>query len=161
MSLTRITYDVGIILGALRVSYNVTSIIKDITTQYVINDFGVVVSVIKAGDYAIVNEKLDSVLKHYRKVFVSEADDLSEKRYEIVWELMRSGYMRWLRYSYTSGFPNLIDTDNLGNRIIDERLRIWADKPKYKFFIEDNIEAKKSGFRRVLTQDPSFFDHMP
>jgi len=161
MSLRRTIYDTGILLGALRVPYNITNIIKNITTQFIIEQFGVVVSVISPGDYGIVNEKLNSLLKDYRQIFITERDDLSEKRYEIVWELMRSGYMKWLRLSFQSQFPILIDTDNLGNRIIDERLKIWANKPKYMYFIKDNVEAKKAGFRQALRYDPSFFDYMP
>ncbi|RLI65977.1 MAG: hypothetical protein DRO67_01855 [Candidatus Asgardarchaeum californiense] len=161
MSLRRTTYDAGVLLGALRVPYNITNIIKNITTQFIIEQFGVVISVITPGDYGVVSEKVSTLLKDYRQIFITEKDDLSEKRYEIVWELMRSGYMKWLRLSYKSQFPILIDTDNLGNRIIDERLRIWANKSKYMYFIKDNIEAKKVGFRQVLSQDPSFFDYMP
>jgi hypothetical protein len=161
MSLVRVTYDTGVLLGALRVPYNITNVIKNITTQFIIEQFGVVVSVITPGDYGIVNEKVNTILKDYRHIFITEKDDLSEKRYDIVWELMRSGYMKWLRLSYRAQFPILMDTDNLGTRIIDERLRIWANKPKYMFFIKDNVEAKKAGFRQILSQDHSFFDYMP
>jgi len=161
MSLKRTTYDVGVLLGALRVPYTITSIIKDITTQYIVDQFGVVVSVMVPGDYGVVNEKLDTILKGYRKIFITEKDDLSEKRYDVVWELMRSGYMKWLRHTYKAQFPVLIDTDNLGNRIIDERLRVWANKPMFTYYIQDNVEAKKAGFRQVLSQDQSFFDYMP
>lgn len=161
MSLRRTTYDVGITLGALRVPYTITSVIKNITTQYILDDFGVVVSVINPGDYGIIDDKLNTIFKDYRKVFVSERDNLSEKRYEIVWSLMRSGYMKWLRSIYATQFPTIIETDNLGGRIIDERLERWANKPKYRYLIMDNIEAKKSGFRQVLSHDPSFFDYMP
>lgn len=161
MSFRRLTYDVGIMLGALKVPYNITSVIKNITTQYVIEDFGVVVSVINPGDYGYVNEALDKIFKDYSKVFISERDNISEKRYETIWQLMRSGYMKWLRSTYPAQFPSLLEAGNLGNLIIDERLHIWGNKPKYKYLIQDNLAAKEAGFRRVLSQDPSFFDYMP
>lgn len=161
MSFRRTVYDVGVLLGALRVPYNVASVIKHITTQYIIDDFGVVVSVINPRDYGMIDDKVNEILEDYRKVFVSEKDNLNDKRYEIVWALMRSGYMKWLRLTYTSQFPTIIETDSLGGRIIDERLKLWDNKPMYRFLIMDNIEAKKVGFRQVLSQDPSFFDYMP
>jgi hypothetical protein len=161
MSLRRTTYDVGAMLGAFRVPYNITSVIKNITTQYIIEDFGVVISVINPGDYGTVNERLDTVLKDYRKIFVSSNDDLNEKRYEIIWSLMKSGYMKWLRYTYPSQFPNIMETDNLGGRIIDERIARWGNVPKYRYLVEDSISAKNVGFRQLLSRDPSFFDYMP
>lgn len=161
MSLRRTTYDVGAMLGAFRVPYNVTSVIKNITTQYVIDDFGVVISVINPGDYGMINERLDTVFKGHRKVFVSSNDDLNEKRYEIIWSLMKSGYMKWLRYTYPTHFPNIVDTDNLGGRIIDERIARWGNTPKYRYLVADSIAAKSLGFRQLLSRDPSFFDYMP
>ena len=161
MSYRSLTYDVGIMLGALKVPYIVTNVIKTITVQYVIDIFGVVVSVINPTDYGVVNEKIDTVFKDYRKIFISEKDDLDEKRYETIWALMQSGYMRWLRFQYPSQFPSLIESNNLSNLIIDERLKRWSNKPMYKFLIQDNIEAKSVGSRRLLSLDPGFFDYMP
>ncbi len=161
MSLRRTTYDVGVILGALRVPYVITSVVKNITTQYVIEDFGVVISIITPGDYTLIRDRVDDVFKNYSALFISEKDNLNEKRYDIIWTLMQSGYMKWLRMSFTSQFPNILDAGNLGNLIIDERLHRWDNKPKFKYLIQDNLEAKDMGFRRMLSHDPSFFDYMP
>jgi len=161
MSLKRTTYDVGVVLGALKVPYNITSVIKNITTQFIVEDFGIVINTINAADYSLVSEKVNELFKGYRILFMSDKEVISDKRYEILWALMKSGYMKWIRTNYSSQFINILETDNLGNRIIDERLRRWGDKPKYKYFIEDNKIAKEIGFRRVLSKDPSFFDYMP
>jgi len=161
MSLRRTTYDVGVILGALKVPYTITSVIKNITTQYIMEDFGVVVSVITPGDYTLIRERVDDLFKSYSPLYISEKDNLNEKRYEIIWTLMQSGYMKWLRLSYPAQFPNILDAGNLGNLIIDERLYRWDNKAKFKYLIQDNLEAKQVGFRRMLTHDPSFFDYMP
>jgi len=161
MSLRKLTYDVGVMLGALRVPYNITNIIKNRTTQYIIEDFGVVVSVINTGDYGLVDEQLDLLLKGYRKVFVAESDSIEKKRYEVIWALMRSGYIKWIRTSFPRQFLQVLEAGNLGNLIIDERLFIWDNKPMYKYLIQDNLEAKQVGFRRMTTEDPSFFDYMP
>jgi hypothetical protein len=161
MSLRRTSYDVGTMLGALKVPYTVTNVIKNITVQYIIETFGVIVNVMSGADYTIVSDKTTEVFKDYRHVFVSTSDEINEKRYEIIWALMQSGYMKYIRESYGNHFPSLLETDGLGNGIIDERLKRWADKPMYVYLIKDNLEAKNANIRRLLTHDPSFFDYMP
>lgn len=69
--------------------------------------------------------------------------------------------MKWLRSVYGAQFPNILETDNLAGRIVEERLRIWDNQPKYIYLIQDNLEAQKVGTRRILAEDPSFFDYMP
>lgn len=161
MSFRRVSYDVGVMLGALKVPFTTTSLIKNRTVQYIVDDFGVVISVINRADYGIVDERIEEALKGFSSIFVTEDDNLDKKRYEVLWELMRSGYMKWLRHTYPAQFPTLLEAGNLGNLIIDERLFIWDNKPKYKFLIQDNLEAKKMGHRQILSRDPSFFDYMP
>jgi hypothetical protein len=55
----------------------------------------------------------------------------------------------------------LMGPDNLGQRIIDERLRIWGDQPKYRFLVEDNKIVRINGLLREFTRDQGFFDYMP
>lgn len=161
MSYRALTYDVGIMLGALKVPYTITNVVKNITTQYIIDMFGVIVSVLMPGDYTVVSDRLDAIFKDHSKFFITEKDNLNDKRYEIIWMLMQSGYMRWLRFQYPSQFPSLLEESNLSNLIIDERLKRWANKSMYKFLIQDNIDAKNIGVRRLLSIDPGFFDYMP
>lgn len=161
MSLKRTITDVATMLGALRVPYDVTSVYKQITVQYVIRQFGLVVSAINTSDYGAVSSKVEEVFDGYRHVYVASTDNISDKRYEVVWDLMRGGYMKHLRNIYGAQFPNILETDNLAGRIIEERLRIWDNKPMYVYLIQDNLEAQKVGVRRLLTEDPSFFDYMP
>lgn len=161
MSLRRTAYDAGVILGALRVPYDTASVIKSITTQFIVGEFGVIVNVLNPGDYSVVSERVAKTFKGYRNVFMTPADNLNEKRYEILWTLMQSGYMKWLRLTYNTQFPTIIETDNLGGRIIEERLSRWDNMPMYGYLIADNLEAQKIGFRQMLSRDPSFFDYMP
>lgn len=161
MSLRRTVTDIGTMLGALRVPYDITSVYKNTTVQYVIKPFGVVISIMSPSDYGITSSKVEEHFKDYRLVYVATNDNISDKRYEIIWELMRSGYMRWLRRTYSTQFPNILEADNLGNKIIDERLKVWNYQPKYIYLINDNLEAQQIGFRRVLADDPAFFDYMP
>lgn len=161
MSLRKTTYDVGILLGALRVPYSISNLIKNVTTQYIVDDFGVVVSVLNSADYSMVSNRVDEVYKNFRQVYVATSDDIDEKRYEIIWALMQSGYMMWLRFSFGARFPNILETDGLADRIINERLRRWDNMPMYSYLIQYNMEAKQMNIRRLLAQDPSFFDYMP
>lgn len=161
MSLRTRAYDVGVMLGALRAPYNTDSIIKNITVQYILDDFGVIVSVIKPTDYNIILEALKNKYPNYRLIFVTENDDLEEQRYKILWELMRSGYMTWLRLTYGSRFRNILESGNLGNLIIDERLKIWGNQPKYKYLATINREAREMGVFMMLSRDPGFYDYMP
>lgn len=161
MSLRRSVTDVSTLLGALRVPYDITSVYKNITVQYVIKVFGTVVSVITPNEYGAVSSKVEDVFKGYRQLYFATSENISEKRYEIIWELMRSGYMKWLRHTYGPQFSNIIETDNLGGKIINERLKVWDYQPKYLYLITENLEAQGASFRRILAEDPAFFDYMP
>jgi len=161
MSITMTTYDVGTLLGALRLQYKITNIIKHITTQYIIKDFGVIVSVIITGDKSRVMTKLEDTYPGYKYIFITVGDNVDDHRYPVIWELMRSGYMMWLRTTYGSSFKLILESGNLANLIIDERLRIWDDQPMYKFLIDINLLAKKVGAIRSLSTNPAFFDYMP
>jgi hypothetical protein len=50
---------------------------------------------------------------------------------------------------------------NFGRKIIEQRLKIWKDQPKYKFMIEDNKSALKYPANMILATEPAFFDYMP
>lgn len=161
MSITRTSYDVGVLLGAFRLHYKITNIIKHITTQYIINDFGIIVSVVITGDKSRVATKLEETYPGYKYIFITVGDNIDDHRHPVLWELMRSGYLTWLRTTYRSSFKSILESGNLANLIIDERLRCWDDKPMYKFLIADNKTVKKTGAIRALSENPAFFDYMP
>ncbi len=162
MNLQEVIEDVGLMLSQFRLIYRKQNLISNISSQFVVEDFGTIVCCINRVDYTQINDKLANDYNGWRRVFISDLDILSEKRYEVLWALMRGGYMTWLRRTYPHQIKSvLVGADNLGNRIIDERLRIWNDAPKYRFLIADNIEVKQSGVLGELTHDPGFFDYMP
>jgi hypothetical protein len=162
MDLKELEDYISIMLSQLRVTFKKLNLIRGISTQFVIEDFGLIICGINRIDYAQVN---DTIIKNYpdwRIVYVTTNDNIVEKKDEILWNLMRCGYMKWLRYTFPRQIKSIINgTENLGQKIIRERLRIWADKPKYKFLINDNKIALENGMLRELTNDPSFFDYMP
>lgn len=134
---------------------------RDSAVQYEVADFGVVLVGINRTDYSEINEVLQNRFDGWRLIYITLDDDLNTKRLEVIWELMRSGYMKWIRLTYPRDFTNLLTSGNFGNQIIDERLRRWGDLPMFKFVIEDNKNAKKYPANMILSTDPGFFDYMP
>jgi len=162
MSLQELVIDVGIMLKQLRLEFTEISLLRNITSQFVINDFGTIVCCLDKASYTQIDSKLIDEYSGWRKVFISPIDKLEEAKLEVLWALMRSGYMKWLRYTYPRQVKSILNgTDNLGNRIIAERLRIWNNEPRYKFLINDNMEVKRSGLIMEISRDPGFFDYMP
>ena len=162
MILKELDDQLMIVLKHLRVEFNRRSILRGMAVEFVVSDFGLVVFGLSRSDYSIVNNYAEDHFKDWRVCYATTTSDLTEKRMEIIWNLMRGGYMKWLRYSFPRQVKNILNgPDNLGTLIIQERLRLWGDKPKHKFFIEDNQAVLRSGILRELTNDPSFFDFMP
>jgi hypothetical protein len=162
VSMQALEDNVAIMLNQFRVTYRKTALSKGLSVQFIVEDFGLIVCCINRLDYVQVNNAVNEQFDGWRLVFISTNDDMSEKKYEVLWSLMRSGYMKWLRYQLPRQVKSiLLGPDNLGNRIIEERLRIWNDKPKFKYLIDDSKVALRNGVLRELTNDPSFFDYMP
>lgn len=149
-------------LQTLLVKYSIVYLTKQPeSVQFVIEDYGTIINGIDGIDYSYVNGKVDKSFPGYRKIFVDIEDDQLEKKEEIIWALMSGGYMRWLRFTFQRQFNNLIVMENFGNKIIDERLKRWNDKPMYIAYIDDNKEAKVNAASYILSIDPGFFDYMP
>jgi len=162
MKLSELIQDIKIMLQQFMVEYRQMEVLRGISSQYFVGDFGLIVCCVQLANRKQLVTKLGNDFEDWRRVFVTERDDLIEKKYEVLWNLMRGGYMRWLRLNYPRQVRNVLGgQDNLGNRIIQERLRIWNGKPMFKFLIEDNKEALRSGVTNEIRRDPGFFDYMP
>lgn len=162
MRMQELEDSIAIMLNQLRVSSRKLNLMKDTSSQFVVEDFGLIICCINRIDYVQVSDKVHEKFHGWRVVYITTQDNMLEKKYEVLWALMRCGYMKWLRYNYPRQVKNiLLGTENLGTRIIKERLRIWNNQPKFAFLIEDNEIALKNGVQRELTSDPGFFDYMP
>jgi hypothetical protein len=162
MDLKELDSYISIMLNQLKVEFRCISLIRGVSLQFIIEHFGLIICCINRVDYVQANESITKNFPDWRVIYVTTNDDLAEKKNTILWELMRCGYMKWLRYNFPRQIKNVLNgTDSLGQKIIKERLRIWGDKPKYKFLVEDNKIALMNGVLRELTNDPSFFDYMP
>jgi hypothetical protein len=152
--------EIAITLQSLKVPVKKASVVPDVSAQFVSEDFGTIVSVITRADYSYINKIVKEHYPDYRYVYISTYDNLIEKRSEIIWTLMKSGYMTYIRQNFPRQFARLI-ADGFGDKIIKERLRRWGDKPMYKFLIEEDIKAKEVPTTMVLSMEPAFFDYMP
>ena len=160
MSFEEMEVEITITLQSLRVNYKKASVVPDVSVQFVCEDFGTVVSVINRADYSYVNKTVKEHYPDYRYVYISTYDNLIEKRDEIIWALMKSGYMTYIRQNFPRQFHRLI-TDGFGAKIIRERLKRWADKPMYRFLISEDEKIKDAPTTMVLATEPAFFDYMP
>lgn len=152
--------EIGITLQSLRVPSKKTNVVPGVSVQFICESFGTIVSVIQRADYSFVRGAVEGKFVDYKFVYVSTYDNLIEKRVEIIWAMMEGGYMTYIRQNYPRQFQQLV-TDGFGNKIIRERLRRWADKPMYKFLIEENTRALDVPVTMVLATEPAFYDYMP
>ena len=161
MTLDELKDQVGIILQQLFVKHRQIHVARTTASLHLVEDFGTLICCADKVDHGQVNITLLDNYKGWRSVFVARNESLLEIRFKILWGLMRGGYMRWMRSNYPRQIRNiLIGPENLGQRIIEERLRVWGDRPKYRFLIDDNKAVLRNGITRELADDPGFFDYL-
>jgi len=161
MTLEELETHIEIMLRAFKVSYKIERIIKNITFQFIVNDFGLIVSGIIGADQKLIASSVNQLFPNYRNIYISELDNLLEEKDRVLWALMQGGYISWLRSTYNRDFKNIITMQEFGKKIINQRLKIWAGKEKYKYLIEYNESALRQSATYMLSIDPSFYDYMP
>jgi len=91
-----------------------------------------------------------------------KSKSLSEIRDEIVFALVRSGYVAYIRDDETTGsdraFQKFIIDWGWGDKIIAGRLREWEGKPRYRYLYERNKRFQKAVMASLITHYPNFFD---
>ena len=152
--------EIRSMLAAFRVNYKQASILNDTSVCFTIDDFGVVLCAVSQGDYSLIKRSIDRKYDNWRAIYITSADFISDKRDEVLWDLMRSGYMTFIRNNYNRQFVNLI-INSLGQKIINKRLEIWGDSPKHKWLVEENKMAKRESATYILSKNSAFFDYMP
>lgn len=153
--------EIIVMLHALRVNFKVVRLIKSISVQFVIDQFGTIVCGINRADYKIVDDQIKQSYLGFRVLYITTFDNMLEKKDEVIFALMRGGYIKYIRLKYPRAFNELIAMQNFGVKIINQRLKIWNNLPKYKFMIEDNEDAKRNLATYVLALDQAFYDTMP
>lgn len=159
-SLEELQAEIPILLSTFMVPYKRVPIGGSLPDCFEVIDLGIIIIGIEALDYSFVMQKLYEQYEGYRYIVLTTNDTMREKKDEIIWEFMRSGYMRLIRYKFQRQFNNIIQ-QGMGRKIIMERLRIWGDDPKYKFLVSENKRCLDVSAPYLVAQDPAFFDYMP
>lgn len=154
-------HEIEVMLSVLKLNYRKISIIKKTSVQYLIEDFGVIICGMERLDYGSMKEIIERDYEGWRAVYLTVHDDVSKEREKIIWELSRSGYLKWVRLKFPRQFNNFIIMEGFGKKIINERLKIWNGRNKYKFLIEDNEDALRQSETYLLSVEPSFYDYIP
>jgi len=96
----------------------------------------------------------------WRIITIRSDNSFEEKKMEIFWELMRSGYMNYLRTEVPRTFKAMIISQGWDKRIIEKRLKIYKEDAKYSYLKELNKWALKESSAYVLSMHPGFFDFL-
>jgi hypothetical protein len=162
MTLEQLEIEIEIMLKALKVQHQTMHLLKNVATQFVCDDFGlIVIAVPDQQDVSYVRGYVDNKLKGYRLFVITDFSDTLDIRQNLVWALMEGGYIKYIRQNFPRQFNDLITMQNYGNKIIDERLKRWNNCPKNLFFINENMRARRVASTMILSIDPGFFDYMP
>lgn len=125
-------------------------------TTFELPMFGVKVFFI--GDDTTLTGTVDS--STWRIIKARPNDLMEEKKMEIFWELMRSGYMNYLRAEVPRTFKAMITSQGWDKKIIKKRLEIYKEDAKYNYLRELNKWALKESSAYVLAINPGFFDFL-
>lgn len=98
--------------------------------------------------------------KEWRTVEITANDNLEEKKMETFWALMRGGYMHYLRTEYKNLFKRMLNTGGWDRKIIEKRIELSGNEPKFNYLREYNRWAQKQGTNYLLSIDPGFFDFL-
>lgn len=129
--------------------------------QFSIEQFGLVICIVEKEDIGLVATKLQDFFKDYRIIYVTPSEDLNAMKESILWDLTRGGYLRWLRVNYPRKFNQTVVEQGLGTRLLKKRISLYRNKPKYKFWIEEDQDALKIAASYITSIEPGFFDYLP
>ena len=99
----------------------------------------------------------------WRRLYIYENElesNIFAQKDRIIWELMKAGYMRYLRMEYPNIFRRQIALNGWDRKIIEKRLEMYGDKPKYNYLRELNQEALGTAAGYILSVDPGFYDFL-
>ena len=161
MKLLDLRVELSATLNSLHLPYKEVELVKGSSVVFEVALFGFVLCGLNPTDYLLVKDTLSRRYSGWRVKYVTTADQVWEHKNDIIWSLMRCGYLRYIRQNYKNQFNHLIIMSDFGKQIINKRLEIWGDKPKYKWLVEENKRALMESGTYVISMDPSFFDYMP
>jgi len=156
--------NLGATFRALKVEYREMNLIKDTASLFLVEAFGVAICIMNRKDYRLADTALQETYKDWRVVYIAVQDNFLEKKDEIIWSLMRSGYLRWLRTEQCSDseFKRMMFNGGFADKLLNARIKMWGDMPKYRYLKDCDLFAKGQGrISEYLSKEPAFFDFMP
>jgi hypothetical protein len=153
--------EIEVTLRLLKLNYKKIYLKKNFCAQFFIEDFGMVICCMERKRYREIKDLMENNYSGWRAVYLAVGEEVKEEKENIIWELARGGYFKWVRLNYPRQFNNFIIMEGFGKKIIKERLRIWAGREKYRFLIADNEDALRNSETYILSTEPSFYDYIP
>lgn len=144
-------------------SYDVEQMVRLFNIEFnsVGNDDGSVFTIILFGVQVIFNSpKFRMDADNWRCVVINPTDNLEEKRFEVLWELVKSGYFHYLRDEFPNTFKKMLTMQNYDRRLIEKRLETFQSTQKYNYFRQLNESAKGMSVSAILSAEPGFFDFL-
>jgi len=141
--------DIEQMLHSLKVRYDIRP--GNNKAKFTINMFGVII---------LFNSSEIANVDGWEVVYVDEDEHFESKRMDIIWTLMRSGYMCYLRMEYEPIFKDLLINRGWDRKIINKRLELWGDQAKYGWLVKLNTEALTQPTTFMLSSNPGFFDFL-
>jgi hypothetical protein len=133
----------------------------DVAHWFVVDMFSTLICIVEESNINFVATRILDLYKEHRVVYVTKESSLNVSKEKILWEFMRSGYMRWLRYTYPTKFRYAITEQGFGTKILKKRISLYSDNFKYKFWREDDEAALTLSSSYLLSAEPGFYDYMP
>lgn len=162
MNLDELRVDVEVYLRILGVPKWEHLVIGDkIAYVFLVDLFSTIICVVDEKDIGFVATRVNDLYGGYRLVYVTKESSINDQKEAILWEFMRGGYMRWLRYTHPRKFNHAIMEQRFGDKILRKRVSLYGDKKRYKFWKEDDTEALKLSPSYMLSSEPGFYDYMP
>jgi len=96
-------------------------------------------------------------------VIVYPTHDQRDVRERVIWALAKGGFFHYLRFHYPNTFSKMLagrEGEDWHRKIINKRLELFANKPKYNYFISLNKDYLRESSMFLLSADPGFYDFM-
>jgi len=96
-------------------------------------------------------------------VIIYPYDALALVRENIMWELAKGGFFHYLRTNYPNTFHRMLagrEGEDWHRKIINKRLELFGNKPKYNYFRALNKEGAPVSSSQILSVEPGFYDFL-
>jgi hypothetical protein len=96
----------------------------------------------------------------WRTVYIYPKDDVALRKDELSWELIKSGYLNYIRTQAPKLFKRLITLENWDKKLLNKRIQRYADHPKYNYLRDEALMALEVSPVTVLATEPGFYDYL-